>query len=197
MTEINIKDISALREQTGLGIMEVKKALVESDGDKDKAIEYLRKSGALKAAKKAERTSNSGVVDVYIHANRIGVLVEVSSETDFVAKNAEFKDFVHEIALQIAAANPTYIKKEDVPEEEVNNEKKIFTEQLKKEGKPQNVVEKIIEGKLEKFYGEVCLLEQIYIKDSNVKIKDLLTEKISKIGENIVIKRFARFEVGC
>lgn len=198
MPEVTIKDISKLREATGLGIMDVKKALVEAGGDHDKALDALRKSGALKAAKKAERQSNSGIVEAYIHGEgKIGVLVEVSSETDFVAKNQDFKDFVHEIALHIAAADPKYISREDVPKEELKKEKAIFTQQLKKEGKPENIVDKIITGKVEKLYSEICLLDQPFVKDLDRKVGDLLTETIAKIGENITIKRFARFVVGC
>lgn len=198
MPEVTIKDITKLREATGLGIMDVKKALVEADGDHEKALEALRKSGALKAAKKAERSSNSGLVETYSHGEgRIGVIVEVSCETDFVAKNQTFKDLVHEIALHIAASDPKYISREEVPAEVVAKEKEVYAEQLKAEGKPENIIEKIVEGKLDKFYGEICLLEQPFIKDPDRKIKEILTDAIAKIGENITVKRFARFVVGC
>lgn len=198
MSEVSIKDIAKLRAETGLGVMDVKKALIEAGGDAAKVIETLRKSGALKAAKKAERISNSGLVDTYIHgAGKVGVLVEVSSETDFVARNQDFKSFVHEIALQIAAAAPKYINRSEVPVKEVEKEQEIIKSQLKSEGKPEVVMEKIISGKLDKFYSEVCLLDQAYVKDPNIKVKDLLEQAIAKIGENIRIKRFARFVVGC
>ncbi len=198
MQEVTIKDITKLREATGLGIMDVKKALVEAGGDHEKALDALRKSGALKAAKKAERQSNNGIVDAYIHGEgKIGVLVEVTSETDFVAKNQDFKDFVHEIALHIAAADPKYISRDEVPKSELDKEKSIFAEQLKTEGKPENMIEKIVAGKVEKLYSEICLLDQPYVKDPDRKVSDLLTDNIAKIGENITVKRFARFTVGC
>lgn len=195
--EIKASEIAALRAKTGLPMMECKKALVEAGGDEKAAIEILRKKGAAKAESKADRTTCAGVVDSYIHlGSRIGVLVEVLSETDFVAKNEEFKAFVHDVALHIAAANPKYIKKEDVPAEILDEEKKMFMEQIKAEGKPDNIAEKIVTGKLEKYYSEVCLLNQPFVKDPDVTIGDLLTGKIQKIGENLVISRFSRFEIG-
>ncbi|SHH73634.1 translation elongation factor Ts (EF-Ts) [Caloranaerobacter azorensis DSM 13643] len=188
--------IKELRERTGAGMLDCKKALVEANGDLEKAVEILRKKGLSKAAKKAGRIAAEGIVDSYIHGGRIGVLVEVNSETDFVAKNEEFKQFVRDIAMQIAAQSPRYVSREDVPAEVIEKEKEILRQQALNEGKPEHIVEKMVEGRLEKFYKEVCLLEQPFIKDPDVTIKDILTEKIAKIGENIKIRRFVRYEVG-
>lgn len=189
--------VKDLREKTGAGMMDCKKALVESDGNEEKAIEYLREKGLSAAAKKAGRIAAEGIVDAYIHGNgRIGVLVEVNTETDFVAKNEEFKQFVKDIAMQIAASNPKYVKREEVPEEVINKEKEILRNQALNEGKPEKIVEKIIEGRIEKFFGEICLLEQPFIKDPDKTVNELLIDKIAKIGENINIRRFVRFERG-
>ncbi|KGG80832.1 translation elongation factor Ts [Caloranaerobacter azorensis] len=188
--------VKELRERTGAGMLDCKKALVEANGDLEKAVEILRKKGLSKAAKKAGRIAAEGIVDSYIHGGRIGVLVEVNSETDFVAKNEEFKQFVRDIAMQIAAQSPRYVSREDVPAEVIEKEKEILRQQALNEGKPEHIVEKMVEGRLEKFYKEVCLLEQPFIKDPDVTIKDILTEKIAKIGENIKIRRFVRYEVG-
>lgn len=188
--------VKELRERTGAGMLDCKKALVEANGDLEKAIEILRKKGLSKAAKKAGRVAAEGIVDSYIHGGRIGVLVEVNSETDFVAKNEEFRQFVRDIAMQIAAQNPKYVSREEVPTEVIEKEKEILKQQALNEGKPEHIVEKMVEGRLEKFYKEVCLLEQPFIKDPDVVIKDVLTEKIAKIGENIKIRRFVRYEVG-
>lgn len=189
--------VKNLRERTGAGMMDCKKALAETDGDMDKAIAYLREKGLASAAKKAGRVAAEGLVDSYIHLNgRIGVLVEVNCETDFVAATDDFKQFVKDIAMQIAASKPEYVSREDVPAQVVEHEKEIYRAQVANEGKPPQVVEKIVEGRLEKFYKEICLLDQPFIKDSDHTIRELLTEKISKIGENIVIRRFARFERG-
>ncbi|NLY66336.1 MAG: translation elongation factor Ts [Tissierellia bacterium] len=194
---ISAQQVKELREKTGAGVLDCKKALVEADGDMEKAIVILREKGLSQAAKKSSRIAAEGIVDSYIHAGgRIGVLIEVNSETDFVAKNQEFKEFVRNMAMQVAAANPKYISKEDVPAEEVEKEKAILKQQVVNEGKPEHIAEKIVEGRLEKFYEEVCLLEQPYIREPKMKVKDLLNEKIAKIGENIRIRRFARFEVG-
>ena len=193
---ISAKLVKELRERTGVGMMDCKKALEETGGDIDKSIELLREKGLSKAAKKASRIAAEGLVDSYIHNGRIGVLIEVNTETDFVAKNKDFQDFVHDMAMQVAAANPKYISKEDVPEEEVQKEREILIHQVVNEGKPEHVAEKIVEGRLGKFYERICLLEQAFIKDPNVKVKDLLNEKITTIGENIKIRRFTRFEVG-
>jgi elongation factor Ts len=198
MSKVSILEISKLREETGLGIVEIKKALEKADGNHDKAVLILRESGAMKAEKKADRAANFGIVDSYIHGEgRIGVLIEVLSETDFVARNQDFKNFVHEVALHIAAAAPRYLSRDQVDKEEIEKEKKIYRQQLKNEGKPAAMIEKIIEGKMKRYFSEICLLEQNYIKNPDQTIENLLHEKISMIGENIIIKRFARFEIGC
>jgi len=190
-----MEEVKKLRFKTSAGMMECKNALKESDGDIEKAVEILRKKGSAKAAKKASRVAGQGVIESYIHmGNRIGVLVELNCETDFVARNAEFKTIARELAMQVAAANPMYVSKDDIPEDVIEKEKDIFRSQVT--GKPEDVTEKIVEGKLQKYFSEVCLVDQPYIKDPNVKIKDLLTQLISKIGENIVINRFMRYEVG-
>ncbi|ADQ05106.1 translation elongation factor Ts [Caldicellulosiruptor owensensis OL] len=194
---ITAEMVKELREKTGAGMMDCKKALEDAGGDMDKAIELLRERGFAKAAKKASRVAAEGIVESYIHGNgRIGVLVEINCETDFVARNEEFRQFAKDIAMQIAAANPKYVSREEVPPEVIEKEKAILRQQALNEGKPENVVDRIVEGRLEKFFEEVCLLEQPWIKNPDMKIKDLLTEKIAKIGENIVIRRFARFERG-
>ncbi len=197
MAEITTQMIKELREKTGAGIVECKKALVEANGDMAKAEEILRKKGAAKAAKKAERATAEGAVFAYIHAGgKVGALVELSCETDFVARNETFKELGHEIALQVAAMAPEYVSREEVPQEVVEKEKEILREQALKEGKPENIVERIVEGRLNKFFSEKCLLDQPWIKDDSKTIKDLLTDYITKLGENIKVKRFARFEVG-
>ncbi|ACM60908.1 elongation factor Ts [Caldicellulosiruptor bescii] len=194
---ITAEMVKELREKTGAGMMDCKKALEDAGGDMDKAIELLRERGLAKAAKKASRVAAEGIVESYIHGNgRIGVLVEINCETDFVARNEEFRQFAKDIAMQIAAANPKYVSREEVPLDVIEKEKTILRQQALNEGKPENVVDRIVEGRLEKFFEEVCLLEQPWIKNPDMKIKDLLTEKIAKIGENIVIRRFARFERG-
>lgn len=194
---ITAEMVKQLRERTGAGMMECKKVLNEADGNIDKAIELLRERGLANAAKKAGRIAAEGIVDSYIHGNgRIGVLVEVNSETDFVAKNEDFTKFVRDIAMQIAAANPQYIKREDVPTEEIEKEKTILKTQALNEGKPANIVDKMVDGRIEKLYKEICLLEQPWIKDPDKTIQQLLSEKIGIIGENISIRRFSRFEKG-
>jgi len=194
--EIKAQQIAQLRKKTGLPMMECKKALVEASGEEAKAIELLKKKGVIKAASKSERSTKSGLVDSYIHNGQIGVLVEVLTETDFVAKNEEFKQFVHDVALHIAAANPKYIKREDVPSADLEKEKADLVEQAKAEGKPEEIAKKIVEGRLGKFYAEICLLDQSFVKNEDLTIGELLTEKIAKIGENIVISRFVRYELG-
>ncbi|MTI48022.1 translation elongation factor Ts [Sporosalibacterium faouarense] len=193
---IKASQVKELRERTGVGMLDCKKALVETDGDIDKAVEYLREKGLSKAAKKAGRIAAEGIVDSYIHGGRIGVLIEVNSETDFVSKNEEFQNFVKDMAMQVAAQNPKYVSREDVPQEEIEKEKEILKQQALNEGKPEHIVDKMVVGRIEKYYKEICLLEQEFIKDPDVKISDLLTEKIARIGENIKIRRFVRFEVG-
>lgn len=189
--------VKELRERTGAGMMDCKNALVAMDGDMEKAIDELRTKGLAKAAKKASRVASEGVVISYIHGGgRIGVLVEVNCETDFVAKTDQFKELAHNIAMQIAAASPDYVIREEVPESEINREKEVLKAQALEEGKPEKVVEKMVEGRIEKYYKEHCLMEQPYIKDPDKTIKDLLHETIAKIGENINVRRFARYEVG-
>ncbi|MCS7203743.1 MAG: translation elongation factor Ts [Thermodesulfovibrio sp.] len=192
---ITAQMVKELREKTGAAMMECKKALEASGGDFDKAIEYLRQKGLATAQKKATRTAQEGIITAYIHMDKIGVLLELNCETDFVARNEEFRQLAKDIAMQIAASNPQYITREDIPEEVIEKEKEIYKTQITG-NKPPQVVEKIILGKLEKFYEEVCLMDQPFIKEPDRKIKDLITEKIAKFGENIVVRRFARFQVG-
>lgn len=196
MMAISAEMVKELREKTGAGMMECKKALEESNGDFEKAVTVLRQKGLASASKKAGRTASEGIISSYIHMDRIGVLVEVNCETDFVARTEDFRSLVKDIAMHIAAANPVYISREQVSEEVVEKEKEIYRAQIS--GKPAQVVEKIIEGKLEKFYNDTCLLDQVFIKDpeQKLKVKDLITEKIAKLGENIVVRRFARFQLG-
>ena len=194
---ISAEQVKELREMTGAGMMECKKVLEEANGDKEKAAELLRERGVVKAAKKAGRIAAEGLVESYIHGDgRIGVLVEVNIETDFAAKNPEFREFVKDVAMQIAATKPEYVRREDVPAEVTEKEKEIIKAQAINEGKPEAVAEKIVAGRIDKFYEEVCLLEQDFIKDPDKKVQEVLTEKISSIGENITIRRFVRFERG-
>lgn len=193
---VSIKDVKRLKELTGVGITDAKKALEESKGDFDAAVEAMRVKGMAKADKKSEREARAGLVDSYLHSERIGVLVEVNCETDFVARTDDFKDFVHNIAMHIAAAAPTYITPDDVTDEAIKKEKKLIEEELKEQGKPLDMLDKIMEGKLNKFYEEVCLMKQAYIKDPDQKIEDYLKETVAKLGENIVIRQMARIELG-
>jgi elongation factor Ts len=187
--------IKKLRDKTSAGVVDCKKALKESGGDIDKAIEVLRKNGAALASKKAGRTAKQGCIESYIHlGGKIGVMVEINCESDFVARNDGFKAFVKDIAMQIAAASPLYLSKEDVPAEATAKESEIIKAQIK--DKPAAAIEKITQGKLNKFYEDACLLEQPFIKDSNLKVKDIVTSMIAKIGENIVVKRFVRWNLG-
>jgi len=189
--------VKELRERTGAGMMDCKKALVTTDGDIEKAIDELRTKGLAKAAKKTGRIASEGIVSSYIHGGgRIGVLVEVNCETDFVAKTDEFKQLAYDIAMQIAASSPSFVKREEVPEDIINHEKLVLKAQALEEGKPEKIVEKMVEGRLEKYYKENCLLEQPFIKDPDKTVEQLVNENIAKIGENISIRRFARFEVG-
>ena len=196
MTTISAEMVKDLRDKTGVGMMECKKALTESNGDFEKAIDLLRQKGLATASKKAGRTASEGLVESYIHMGKIGTMVEINCETDFVARTDDFKQLVKDIAMHIAAATPVYLSREDVPQDVLEREKEIYKAQVV--NKPPQVVEKIIEGKLEKFYTDFCLLDQIFIKDTDqkMKIKDLITEKIAKLGENIMIKRYARFQLG-
>ena len=188
--------VKELRESTGAGMMDCKKALVETDGNMDEAVKYLREKGIAKAAKKSDRVAAEGIIASYIHGGRIGVIVEINSETDFVAKNEEFQEFGRDVAMQIAAANPLFVKKEEVPQEALDAEREILRNQALNEGKPEKIVDKMVEGRISKYYKEVCLLEQTFIKDPDKTIDQLLKEKIAKIGENLSIRRFSRFEVG-
>lgn len=189
--------VKELREKTGAGILDCQKALTESGNNTDKAVDYLRQKGLAAAQKKAGRETNQGLVHAYIHAGgKIGVLVEVNCETDFVARNEEFKAFVNDLALQIAASSPAFVRREDVPADTLDKERTIYEAQAKEMGKPPAAWPKIIEGKLEKYFQENCLLEQAFIKDSSVVIKDLLAQKIAKIGENMIIRRFTRYQLG-
>ncbi len=191
------KDVMALRERTGAGMMDCKNALVETNGDMDKAVDYLREKGIAKAAKKATRIAAEGIVDSYIHmGGKVGVLLEVNCETDFVARGDMFKELVHDIALQIAAANPTYLTKEDVPAEVLAKEKEILKAQAIEEGKPEKIVEKMVEGRIKTFYDENCLLCQKFVKDPSKTIEQVVTEATATIGEKISIRRFVRYEMG-
>ena len=189
--------VKQLREKTGAGMMDCKNALSECDGDMDKAVDFLRKKGLATAQKRAGRTMTEGIIQSYIHlGGKLGVLVEVNCETDFVARNEEFQEFAKNISMHIAASNPLGIHAEDVPEDIVDKEKEIYRAQALELGKPENVIEKIVEGKLKKFFTDNCLLNQPYVKNPDITISDLLTEMIGKIGENISIKRFVRYQIG-
>ena len=197
MAEIAASIVKELRERTGSGMMDCKTALAETGGNIEKAIDYLREKGLAKAAKKASRTASDGRIFHYVHNNfKVGALLELNSETDFVAKTDEFNELGHELAMHVTAANHLYLKHEDVPEEDLEREKAIYRQQLIDEGKPADRLDKIIEGKVKKFYETTCLLEQPYIRDGSKKIKDLLVEIIAKLGENVVIRRFSRFMIG-
>ncbi|HEX9664634.1 MAG TPA: translation elongation factor Ts [Patescibacteria group bacterium] len=192
---MDMKIISLLRQQTGAGVLECKAALEEAGGDLDQAVEILRKKGADKAAKKMERETKEGAIGNYIHSNKkIGAMVEVLSETDFVARNEEFQELTHDLAMQVAAQNPLYLRPEDIPDEVLVKEKDIYLEQLADEVKPE-MLDKVIEGKIDKYYEDVCLLNQKFIKDDTKTIEDLINEKIAKIGEKIEIRKFCRFEI--
>ncbi len=189
--------VKELREKTGAGILDCQKALVENGNDIEKSIDYLRQKGLAAAAKKSGRETNQGLVHAYIHmGGKIGVLIEVNCETDFVARNDEFKAFVNDLALQVAAAKPLYVKREDIPKDLIDKERVIYEGQAKEMGKPPAAWPKIVDGKLEKFFQENCLLEQSFIKDPAVIVKDLLAQKIAKIGENMNVRRFTRFQLG-
>lgn len=189
--------VKELREKTGAGMLDCKKALEEANGDLTKASELLREKGLAAAAKKSDRIATEGMIESYIHAGgKIGVLVEVNSETDFVAKNEIFKTFVRDVALHIAASNPKYLRRDEVPQEALDKEREILTNQALNEGKPEKIVEKIVEGRLAKFYEEYCLLEQPFIKDPDKTVEEVLKEKIATIGENLTIRRFVRYELG-
>ncbi len=194
---IDAKIVKALREKTGAGMMDCKKALQEAEGNEEKAVDILREKGLSAAAKRADRAANQGIIDSYIHlGGKIGVLVEVNCETDFVARNDEFREFVRNICLQVAATNPTYLTKDQVPENILDKERQIIKAQALNDGKPEKVIDKIVEGRIEKFYSENCLMNQTFVKDEDLTVGELLTHLMAKIGENIIIRRFSRFEIG-
>jgi elongation factor Ts len=197
MAEIKAALVKDLRDKTGAGMMDCKKALTDADGDFEKALDILRKKGRAKAAKRADREAKEGVIYSYIHpGSKLGVLVEVNCETDFVANTDDFQNFAKNVSMHIAAANPLVVSREQLDEAIVAKEMEIFKEQAKASGKPDNIIEKIAQGRLEKYYSEVCLMEQAYVRDMDKTVKDLMTEAIAKVGENINIKRFARYKIG-
>jgi elongation factor Ts len=193
---ITADQVKQLRDMTGAGMMECKKALAETGGDLNKAIDALRKAGIAKAEKRADRAASQGRIESYVHDNRIGVLVEVNCETDFVARTDDFRVLCRDLAMQVAAAGADYVRREEVPAERIERERAIYKEQVKNECKPAAIADKIVDGKLNKFYGEVCLLEQAFIKDDKIVVGDLVKQMSSKTGENIVVRRFARFRLG-
>jgi elongation factor Ts len=194
---ISAQDVKCLREETGAGMMDCKKALEKACGSIEKAKQILREEGIAKAEKKTDRATNQGIIESYIHmGGRIGVLIQVNCETDFVARNEEFKNLAKELAMQVAASSPDYISRDDVPEEAVEKEKEILRAITLKEGKPENIVDKIVEGRIDKFFERVCLLDQPYVRDDKLKVKDLVTSVVAKLGENMKISRFARFSLG-
>jgi elongation factor Ts len=195
--EVNARQVQELRAKTGAGIMDCKRALAEEKGDFEKAIEYLRKKGLSAASKKAARIAAEGLVSSYIHpGGKIGVLIEINCETDFVARNPDFQQFVKDMGMQVAASNPRYVERSDVPEAEVAKEKEILTAQVIEQGKPANVAEKVVSGRLEKFYKEICLMEQPFVRDPDKSVGQLLNEMVAKIGEKIVVRRFTRYQLG-
>lgn len=193
---VSPEEVKKLRETTGAGMMDAKRALEEAEGDFEKAIEVLRKAGQATAAKKATRETGSGLVESYVHGGKIGVLVEVNCETDFVARTDDFKEFVHDVAMQIAATNPQYVSPDNIPESVIEKEKELFLAELEGQGKPAEVVEKIVAGKLEKFYETVCLTKQPFVKDPDKTIEQLVAALVAKIGENVVIRKMSRLELG-
>jgi len=197
MAEITAAVVKELREKTGAGMMDCKNALKEVNGDMEKAIEVLRTKGIARASKKADRAVNEGRIEAYIHpGSKLGVLVEINCETDFVAKTDDFALFARDVAMQIAASSPLFVKREDVDQDTIDQEMKIYREQAKEQGKPDNIIDKIATGKLDKFYSEICLLEQPFVKDPDKTIENLVTETIARLGENITIRRFIRFKIG-
>jgi elongation factor Ts len=194
---ITVDQIKALREETGVGILDCRKALEDTNGDFDKALEALREKGLATVAKRGERETSEGILDLYSHGDgRVGVMVEVNSETDFVSRSEKFRDFAHEIALQIAASAPSYVRVKDIPEEVLEQRRQTEREEALAEGKPEEIVEKIVEGRIKKFVDEACLLSQNYIRDDDLTIEQLLLQNVAAIGENIVIRRFVRWEMG-
>jgi elongation factor Ts len=195
--EVSANAVKELREKTGAGFMDCKRALAETGGDLEKATDYLRQKGVAAAAKKASRLATDGAVGAYVHpGGKIGVLLEINCETDFVARNAEFQSLLKDVAMQIAAANPRFVRREEVCAEEFEREKTIYRRQALESGKPEKIVDKIVEGKMERFYSEVCLLEQPFIKDPDRKVSDIINDAIARLGENIQVRRFARYHLG-
>jgi elongation factor Ts len=195
--KISAQMVKELRQATGAGVLEAKKALEKTEGDFDKAVDILREKGAARAAKRAERAANEGVIELYAHpGNRVGVILELNCETDFVARNEQFRDLAHDLALHIAAMNPRYLSNEEVPQDELTREIDVLKAQALAEGKPEAIVEKIVAGRINKFYEEICLLEQPFIKDEKIKVQDLITDVIRVTGENIKVRRFQRYELG-
>ncbi len=195
--EVNATVVRELRERTGAGIMDCKKALAESGGNLEKAVDYLRQKGLAAAARKVDRVAADGAVGAYVHpGGKIGVLVEINCETDFVARTAEFQALLKDMAMQVAAANPRYVRREEVSADELEKEKAIYRQQALESGKPERVVEKIVEGKMDRFYSEVCLLEQAFIKDPDRKVSDIIHDAVGRLGENIQVRRFARYHLG-
>ena len=195
--EVSASAVKNLREKTGAGMMDCKKALAESGGDLDKAVDYLRQKGLAAASKKASRTASDGAIGAYVHpVGKIGVLLELNCETDFVARTPEFQNLLKDIAMQIAAANPRYIRPEEVPTGDLEKEREIYRRQALESGKPEKIVDKIVDGKIDRFYSEVCLLEQSFIKNPDRKVSEILTEAVARLGENIQVKRFSRYQLG-
>lgn len=195
--DVTVEQIKELREVTGAGVLDAKKALVAANGDFDKAVDALREKGLARAAKRADREAKEGLIEMYSHlANRVGVMLELNSESDFVARTEMFGALAHEIALHIAAMDPKYVSREDVPQEDLERELEVLRAQTKAEGKPDAIIEKIVSGRMEKFYEETVLLEQPFVKDDSKKVKDLINDAISQLGENIVLRRFVRYELG-
>jgi elongation factor Ts len=195
--EVNATVVKELRDKTGAGFMDCKKALAETGGNLEKAVDYLRQKGLAAAAKKADRVAADGAVGAYVHpGGKIGVLVEINCQTDFVARTAEFQTLVKDVAMQVAAANPRYVRLEDVPVDEIEKEREIYRRQAVETGKPEKVVEKMVEGKMERFYSEVCLMEQAFIKDPDHKVAEIINDAIFRLGEKIEVRRFARYHLG-
>ena len=195
--KITAQMVKELREATSAGILDAKNALVKADGDYDKAVDILREKGAARAAKRSDRSANEGTIELYTHpGNRLGVMLELNCETDFVARTEQFQELAHNLALHIAAMSPRYLKREDVDQSELDREVEVLKSQALADGKPEAIVEKIVAGRISKFYGEICLMEQAFIKDDSITINDMLLDAIRRTGENIIIRRFARFELG-
>ncbi|HEV8721146.1 MAG TPA: translation elongation factor Ts [Candidatus Binatia bacterium] len=195
--DVSASVVKELREKTGAGMMDCKKALAETAGDVQKAVDYLRQKGLAAATKKADRVAADGAVAAYVHAGgKLGALVEINCETDFVARTTEFQALLKDIAMQVAAANPRYVRREEIPEAELDKEKAIYRQQALESGKPEKIVDKIVEGKMERFYSEICLLEQSFIKDQDKKVSEIINDAIARLGENIQIRRFARYHLG-